>query len=161
MAKHNQNGQNICDVLLASFIPEQPLMSRKIVTTSENGVRYKAVVDPQRETIVFQVDNCIIVGGNKCDRLVLAKHPTDANAWIGHFVELKGCRIHDALEQLEQSVQHTTFSHRTLKKKYARIVGRSFPANAANPEFERARIRFRNLYRCELKRLKSDQPDRI
>ena len=161
MAKHNQNEQSICDVLLTRFIPEQPLISRKIVTTSENGVRYKAVINPERETIVFQVDNYIIVGGNKCDRLLLTKHLTDANACIGHFVELKGCDIHHALEQLEQSVQHATFSHQTLKKKCARIVGGSFPANAGNPEFERARNKFRQQYQCELKRLKSDQPDRI
>ena len=74
---------------------------------------------------------------------------------------MKGCDIHHALEQLEQSVQHATFSHQTLKKKCARIVGGSFPANAGNPEFERARNKFRQQYQCELKRLKSDQPDRI
>ena len=161
MAKHNPKSPNICDILLDNFNPEQPLISRKVVTTSENGVRYKAVVNPARETIVFQVDNYIIADGNKCDKLVLAKHPTDANAWVGHFIELKGSRINDALVQLEQSVQHAIFSHQTFKKKCARIVGRSFPANAANPDFERARIRFRDLYKCELKRLKSDQQDQI
>lgn len=159
--KHNQTEGDICDVLLAGFSPEQPLKKRKIISTSEKGVCYKADVRPERETVVFKVDGCIIKDGDKCDRLVLSRHVTDENTWIGHFVELKGRHVGHAVKQLEQSLQHRVFSHQSLKEKYARIVGRSFPSNVGDPLLERARVRFKAQYRCELKCMKSNQPDCI
>ena len=66
MAKQNND---ICSALLAAHVPEQGLKVRKNISTSEQGVRYTASVNPERETVVFQVDGCIICQGNKCDKL--------------------------------------------------------------------------------------------
>ena len=152
---------NICDILLKDYVPEQPLMRRKLLSTGENRVYYKAKVDPERETIVFKVDGCIITEGRKCDKLILAKTHVEGNDWSAYFVELKTSAIEHAIVQLEGSVRHAVFSHDTVGKKFARIVARAFPANNANPLVEKARQRFRKEYRCELKTLKSHQPEII
>lgn len=70
MVKQNND---ICTELLAAHAPEQELKVRKNISTSEKGVRYTATVNPERETVVFQVDGCIICNGDKCDKLVLSK----------------------------------------------------------------------------------------
>ena len=72
MVKQNND---ICTELLAVHAPEQELKVRKSISTSEKGVRYTATVNPERETVVFQVDGCIICDGDKCDKLVLSKNP--------------------------------------------------------------------------------------
>ncbi len=155
------DGIDICGKLLESYSPEQPLLVRSQLSTSEKGVCYKARVNPERETIVFQVDGCIIKKNNRCDKLVLSKCSDEENHWSGHFVELKGVDVTHAVDQLEHSLKHQLFQHKTLVKKFARVVGRSFPSNSGNQEFEKARVRFRKFYDCELKRLKSNQPDVI
>lgn len=58
MVKQNND---ICTELLAVHAPEQELKVRKSISTSEKGVRYTATVNPERETVVFQVDGCITV----------------------------------------------------------------------------------------------------
>ena len=108
-----------------------------------------------------QVDGCIICNGDKCDKLVLSKNPTDTKTWIGHFVELKHSDVEHAIDQLEATIRHTVFKHPSLTRKYARIVATRFPANNGNTPFERARERFADKYQCNLKRLKPNQPDSI
>lgn len=81
--------------------------------------------------------------------------------WIGHFVELKHSDVEHAIDQLEATIRHTVFKHPSLTRKYARIVATRFPANNGNTPFERARERFADKYRCNLKRLKPNQPDSI
>lgn len=159
MAKQNND---ICSALLAAHVPEQGLKVRKNISTSEQGVRYTASVNPERETVVFQVDGCIICQGNKCDKLVLSKNPADTKTWIGHFVELKhSSGVEHAIDQLEATIQHPALRHSSLAKKYARVLATGFPANSGNTPFEKARNRFLQKYRCELKKLKSNQQDSI
>lgn len=157
----DEQNNDICTELLAVHAPEQELKVRKSISTSEKGVRYTATVNPERETVVFQVDGCIICDGDKCDKLVLSKNPTDTKTWIGHFVELKHSDVEHAIDQLEATIRHTVFKHPSLTRKYARIVATRFPANNGNTPFERARERFADKYRCNLKRLKPNQPDSI
>lgn len=152
---------DICNDLLSRYVPEKPLQVYKIISTSEKGIFYVANVVPEREAVVFQVDGCIITVGCKCDKLILSKNPTGANTWIGHFIELKGTDVAHAIEQLEASVRHDSFRDASLSKKHARIVANSFPSSRANPVIERARCKFRQQYHCELRTLKSRQPDTI
>ncbi len=150
---------NICSDLLDKYKPEQQLKVRKNISASEKGVTYTATVNPERETVVFQVDGCIVTGGNKSDRLILSA--SEGTDWLGHFIELKGCDIRHAIEQLEATLMCPEFNDKTLVRRFARIVGRSFPSNTGNPILEKARNRFREKYKCELKSLKSFQPDKI
>lgn len=60
----DEQNNDICSELLAAHAPEQELKVRKNISTSEKGVRYTATVNPERETVVFQVDGCIIYAIN-------------------------------------------------------------------------------------------------
>lgn len=161
MANQTNESNTIYDILSERYKPAQPLKQRSRISISEKGVVYTANVTPTRDTVCFQIDGYIITSGCKCDKLILSENPKSPNTWIGHFIELKGQDISHAIAQLEASIAHSAFSHATLQKKYARIVGHAFPSNAGNPDFERARILFKTKYHCELKRLKSNQPDSI
>ena len=156
-----KNKMDIYSVLIDRYEPEKPLKEYKCISTKENGICYRANVEPVRNVAVFQVDGCIINTGNKCDKLILSVNPESTNTWLGHFIELKGQDIHHAISQLESTIANPIFQHNTLSKKYARIVAQSFPANRADPTMERARNRFRERYDCELKNIKSNQPDTI
>ena len=138
---------------------EQPCRFRKQISVQEKGVKYFANVTPERDTAVLQVDGKIIAKGQKCDKLILSKDPKSEVCTIGHFVELKGCDIPHAIEQLEATISSTIFN--SVDQKFARIVGNSFPASKANPIVEKARVQFKKRFNCNLKTLKSNQPDRI
>ena len=152
---------NIYQKLLASYQPEQPLTSRKNISTKENGTRYTAVVTPPRDTVIFQVDGYIIKNGNRCDKLILSIDASDSDKWHEYFIELKGHDVKHALKQLKSTLELKLFEDKSVSKKYARIVGSSFPSNAGDPEFEKAKRDFKTQFKCELKKLKSNQPDRI
>lgn len=146
--------------LLEMSVPEQPLNPRKIVSVKEKGTRYLGSVRPPRNTVVFQIDGNIIIEGNKCDKLILSDD-NDPNCCIGHFVELKGCDIKHAIQQLKSTLECPLFKDSSLSKKFARVVGNSFPSSAGNPIVEKAKIYFKRNYHCELRMLKSDQPDQV
>lgn len=154
---------NICTKLLASYQPEQALQSRELVSTSEKGIHYIAEIEHQRDTVVFQVDGSIITDGIRCDKLILAKDSADGSLWTGCFVELKGSDIGHAIEQLENTITRPIFKDdRTLQNKFARIVSSSkMPTNTGNSPMEKARNKFKEKYKCELKRLRSRQLDKI
>lgn len=104
---------------------------------------------------------CIITSGCKCDKLLLSKNPSDLATWFGHFIELKGTDVGHAIDQLEATIQHPLFNDNSLVKKFARIIARSFPSSKGDPIVEKARIRFKQHYQCELKTLKSQNPDTV
>ena len=153
--------KDICKILLENYVPEQPLKNRKKIATHERSVVYRADIVPERETVAFVVDGQIITDGNRCDRLILSKAIGNEGLWWGHFIELKGVDVEHAITQLEATIQHQRCTHPTMQRIFARIVGRSFPASSANPLVEKARVRFRKRYKCELKCFKSQQPDKI
>lgn len=155
------NTTDIYARLITTYHPERPLNEYKSLSTSEKGICYHATLIPCRKAVVFQVDGCIIHDGNKCDKLILSVDPSMVNTWIGHFIELKGTDVNHAILQLESTINNPIFQDRTLSRRYARIVARCFPSQTANPDIERARIRFRKKYKCELKTIKSLQPDNI
>ncbi len=155
---------NIYYELLNDNAPEKPLSVRNIISTSENRACYTADVTPARKTVIFCVDGSIITAGRRCDKFILSTKPhdpTNEEYWHGHFVELKGSCIHDAIEQLEETIKHPKFNYDSLVKKFARVVGTRFPSNAADPTVEKARKRFLTKYGCELKTMKTGQRDRI
>lgn len=161
MAKTGQICEDIYSELVADYQPEKALAIYSSIATKENGVHYCAKVRPKREAAVFQVDGCIIREGKKCDKLVLSVDPEIDGVWRGHFIELKGTNVNDAVQQLESTIKSPIFQHPTLVKRYARIVAVAFPANRADSNVERARNRFKKEYNCELKTIKSHQPDII
>ena len=140
------------------YSTEQPLTARKVVSTAEKGKRYVLQVNDSKESVVYQVDGQIITAGSKCDKMVLVKE--DSSNWIQIFVELKGVDVHHAIEQLETTLQNEMLKHPTNKEKRARIVAASFPANRGDVTMEKAKVRFIKAYKCDLRGLKSNQPDK-
>lgn len=155
---------NIYESLTNSgYIAEQSLKERSNISVSEKGKTYLLHLEKQLSSAVFSVDGYIIKEGNKCDKLVLlnVEKDEDNDHWNEVFVELKGTDVSHAILQLETTIKNTIFNCNSIKKIYARIVASSFPSNNSDPTFEKARQKFAKEYKCELKRLKSKQPDKL
>lgn len=142
--------EDIYLTLSNAYTPEKPLKKYREVTTKENGICYRANINPERAAVLFQIDGYVITSGAKCDKLLLSVNPSDTQTWYGHFIELKGTDTRHAIEQLEATITNALFNN-SLKKKHARIVARSFPSSKANTDIENARQRFKRQYQCELK----------
>ena len=132
---------------------------RKIVSVAEKGKQYILQVAEAKESVVYQIDGYIITTGNKCDKMMLINK--GGNDWSQIFIELKGIDVAHAIIQLDSTLKYIKLKHPSNKEKRARIVAASFPSNRANPILEKAKIYFRKAYQCELRGLKSDQPDKI
>ena len=152
---------DIYQTLSTRYIPEKPLKTYSSIATEEKGIHYRANIIPPRDAAMFQVDGCIITSGQKCDKLLLSKNPSNLATWFGHFIELKGTDVSHAIDQLETTIRNPLFNDNSLVKKFARIIARSFPSSKGDPLVERARIRFKQQYQCELKTLKSQNPDTV
>lgn len=147
-------------LLALGFSPEKERALRRELSVKENGVTY--VLKPQNEcyTSAFAVDGCIITEGDRCDKLIVKEQHDDSGSWANIFVELKkGSNTHHAIKQLEDTLKHEIFRHERPDKSYARIVSNITPSRRNNPDFEKAQIRFRKQYNCELRTVKNGNPD--
>lgn len=148
------------DVLSArGFNPIQKWMVRKQVSVSENGKTYSLPLVPPKNSAVYQIDGEIISEGRKCDKLVVVvDNPINGSI----FVELKGKDIRHAIDQLESTLNHQLFRKKNNNKDVirARIVTLSSgPASSSSKFVTEARARFMRKYNCDLRILKSRQPD--
>lgn len=143
------------------FLPEKERTLRNGLSVKEKGVTYIMTWDGKCYSSVFSIDGYLIHEGNKCDKLIVLEYPVDTDAWANVFVELKGSNIRHAIEQLEATLCHSLFHTEKPTRLYARVVSNTFPSKRNNPEWEKAQIRFKQKYRCELKRVKSNQPDKF
>ena len=158
----SHKSENLFQLLTGKrFVPDQELKKRKFISTSEKGTKYILNLGRDgKNSVAFQVDGYIITDGSKCDKLILID--LGANSWCEILVELKSHRnTSKAIEQLENTLSSGKLFHVSNKIVRARIVAQAFPCNRANPEVERAKQRFRARYNCELKNIKSHQPDNL
>lgn len=157
--------ESLHSVLSRSFSPRLPLANRENLSVKETKTTYRLSFGKRRQSVVYQVDGCIITTGNKCDYLILARQDAatvDCERWKSIFVELKGKDVLHALEQLDATLDQSIFHHSSVDEVHARIVAKSFPANTANTEFERARRRFKSKHKnCTFKQVSSSQIDFI
>lgn len=144
----------------AGYIPQQSLLARKILSTQEEGKRYTLNITGGKESVLYQVDGCIIKSGDKCDKLVLVKKSNKPEEWAEIFVELKGTGVSHALTQLIATIKNPMFRHSTNTTKRACVVAISYPANKSNPNFEKKVIEIEKLH-FKLKKLKPGQQDSI
>ena len=140
------------------YTPEQPLAVRKVVATAEKGRRYVLQVSNSKESVVYKIDGYIITAGSKCDKMVLIK---DSSNWTQIFVELKGKDLHHAIEQLGSTLQNKMLAHSANKEKRARSVAAAFRYKRGDMTMEKVKIRFKKIYKGDLRGLKSGQPDKI
>lgn len=152
--------ENTYSVLKESgYAPEQELLVRKIIATSELGKRYHLNVSLPKRSSLFQIDGYIVSEGKRCDKLILVEKANDS--WAEIFVELKGVDIASGVEQLKACLDNPLFKHLTNKELRARIIAQSFPSNKSNPTMEKAKIEFRQKYHCDLRGMKNGQQDSI
>ena len=142
------------------FCPEKERALRSEFSVKDKGVSYTQKLNDKLYTSVFHVDGKIIFDGNKCDKLAVIEFK-DSEAWANVFIELKGSDVRHAILQLESTLLHPIFRNEHPQKMYARIVSSSMPLRRNDPEWEKAVKRFREKYKCELRRVKNHQPDNL
>lgn len=123
-----------------------------IVLTDRNkktGPRFIGRNSNRKEILQVEVDHCLKITGKKCDYLLIEQ---DENA--AHFIELKGSKIDEALEQLENSIivisnPEKKYINRKFDRAHAYVV-----STRHNPEFntkvQRAQKSFKKNYNTEL-----------
>lgn len=156
--------ESLHTVLSRQYSPKLPLIERENLSLKEARTTYKLGFGKRRESVVYQIDGLIMTTGNRCDYLILAKQDIsgDEEKWKSIFVELKGVDVMHALLQLDATLDNPLFKHSSVNEVHARIVAKSFPANTANTEFERARRKFKTKHKnCSFKQISSNQPDLI
>lgn len=157
-----QTAESYIDWLAAAgYKPHDMLAERDALSFKEQKTQYKLQLSRRCPTVSYQVDGNLIDEGYKCDFMVLAGHEDAPGPWTQVLVELKGTAVEHAITQLESSIKHPMLIHRDVAVRKARIVAQSFPSHKSNPVVEKARRRFQTLYKCELKTVKSNQPDKI
>ena len=59
----------------------------------------------------IRIDDCVIRDGKRCDYLLILQ---DTN--VEYFVELKGCQVRHAIDQLESTIKAVSADSRKLEK---------------------------------------------
>ena len=123
-----------------------------IVLTDRNkktGPRFIGRNSNKKDILQVEVDHCLKITGKRCDYLLIDQ---DENA--AHFIELKGSKIKDAFEQLENSIlvisnPEKNYISRKFDRKQAYVV-----STQVNPrlttEIQRAQKSFKKNYNTEL-----------
>lgn len=94
----------------------------------------------RKEITCIQVDGCAIKEGVKCDHLVI----DDASEY---FVELKGCDVKHAIDQLEATIKQLSLDP-IQGKKYAFIVSTRCPMTGA--DIQQLKKQFKIRFNAEL-----------
>jgi len=96
--------------------------------------------NPERKKVkCILVDGCAITDGNKCDHLLIDANDTE------HFIELKGCDILHAVEQLEASIKQLS-TNRGIK--YSFVISTRCPLSGT--DIQNFRKKFKQKYNSEL-----------
>lgn len=142
------------------FVPTHPMAERARLSLKEERTTYIMVCGQKKPVACFRVDGYIIKEGKKCDFMILLQDGAD-NIFVQVLVELKGTDIEQAISQLESSLSSKILQHGSVRTRKARIVAQSFPSSKSNPAVALAKRRFLKKYNCELKTVKTNQPDSI
>lgn len=109
----------------------------RVLSCSENRKKYYLENCGGRVVAKYHIDNGVIEGQNssKCDYMFVGYQDDQCQKDIVIFVELKGCKINHAYEQLEETIKSLVSANRfpNKVKVYARIVSSSTPPKTKNP----------------------------
>ncbi|MFZ2449214.1 MAG: hypothetical protein WAW36_01695 [Methylovulum miyakonense] len=120
------------------------LSTNKIVTAEENGRKLTLNNPTQRSITKVQVDGCLpIPVGKRCDYLFEIGEP----ATLVIYLELKGCDIPKAYEQLTATIDLFRSKHDGCKK-ICHIVASRVPK--AGPETQQLKIKLLKTKQAEL-----------
>lgn len=152
--------------LLGSTAPPLPPECRKILRVSEKGVCYRLITGESLFSSAYRLDGSGLFNGRVCDYVVLAGEDADmANASRAVYVELKsgGRNIQHAISQIESVLADPRLRKATADGVVsARVVSMNCgPSGAGLAELEKARLRFKKNYKCDLRSVKSQSNDRL
>ena len=144
---------------LSEYVAQKAINKCQKISLKERSASYVLILEPPMDCMVYQVDNYIIKGADKekCDKLIVATADNDDRVSI--FVELKGSDVAHAIKQIAATLTYQLFSNNRTKWTKARIVANKIPANAGRSVMERATKNFLRKYNCELRCIKSGNPE--
>lgn len=119
----------------------EELVKHPKIVLAEN--RSKLVFNnPRRKKVrKILIDDCVIKEGIRCDYLLITEED------IEHFIELKGCDVEHALQQLSNSIEKVSASpFKTPKLSF--IVCTRHPA--LTPKMQKYKFDFKKKYNCIL-----------
>lgn len=120
-------------------------INQKTLCLKEMKTQFYIENDLQIPIVKAKIDNCLIKIGKRCDWLLVIEQRK-----IEIYIELKGSRIKDALEQLEMTLKSSILRRVLIDKKYCNnkssqffccIIYTKYPAD--QPEIENAIKSFR------------------
>lgn len=91
--------------------------NRRIVNVEENSRKFVGINSKQKPFVLYRVDGCIIVGGQKCDFLLF-----NCSELIAYLIELKGSDLKHAVSQINITLNHLLGNLVDFTKINARIV---------------------------------------
>lgn len=97
--------------------------------------------DAQIEVIKVTVDGCLNLQGKRCDYLIKIDNPT-----IEIYVELKGCRVKDGIEQIENTIKQIPRSQQKTVR-YCYIIHTRCPQST---DIQNMMKRFKKEYNAHL-----------
>lgn len=99
--------------------------SNKIISTDENGRKFNIINNNATFVNKVKVDNCYQTVGRKCDYLFEVMSPSCKNTLNKvYYVELKGCKLDDALEQLISTINHCNSIHSNVYRIAVAVLSR-------------------------------------
>lgn len=140
------------------IMPDKGPTPMKKISVSEKGVNYNVEVQEPNISIIYPIDGVAIREGQRCDKFITV---LNEDSGVAVFLELKGCDISHAINQLESTIKNPLFRPFPSKedKTRARIISNRRVSSASRSELERAKIRFLRNYNVELRQISSLQPD--
>lgn len=138
--------------------PDKGPSPMKRVSVTEKGVNYNVEIEGANIVITYPIDGVAIKEGQRCDKFITV---LNEDSGVAVFLELKGCDISHAIDQLESTIKNPLFRPFPSKddKTRARIISNRGVSSASRSELERAKVRFLRSYNIELKQISSLQPD--
>ena len=111
------------------------------IVLSEKRSKITFVNDNNHNIRKIIIDGCFINEGIKCDFLLILPDDTEL------FVELKGCDVSHAINQLERTIEKTS-NNIFEQPKISFIVSTRCPL--ASAEIQNYKLRFKKKYKSEL-----------
>lgn len=111
----------------------------KVISLKEKRSTFRFLNPDQRKVKCILVDGCALTMGDRCDYLLV-----DENG-VEHFIELKGCDVAHAVDQLESSIKQLSMNK---GRNYSFIVSTRCPLSGT--DIQNFKKRFKQGYNSEL-----------
>ncbi|MDJ0658957.1 MAG: hypothetical protein QNJ42_05640 [Crocosphaera sp.] len=121
--------------------------NNKIIPFSDKKGKSKMYIDnPSKKYIQkITVDGCLNIPGKKCDYLLKID-----NLSLDIYIELKGCKVDDAIKQLENTINYIYKDNsKVAVRKFCYIIHTRCPLKAQ--EMENYMRKFKKNYNATLK----------